>query len=74
MRLCTWAARGPYTVEGLQPEASGPLAGGRLPLEADLSLPAYGTALQEQLGLKLERTSGSVDVIVIAAIEPPLPD
>lgn len=36
--------------------------------------PPLFTALQEQLGLKLESTKGSVDVIVIDHIDPPTPN
>jgi uncharacterized protein (TIGR03435 family) len=37
----------------------------------DLSLPAYTTALREQLGLRLDATKGVVDVVVIDSAQPP---
>jgi len=37
----------------------------------DPNLPSFSTALQEQLGLKLEQTRGPVDVIVIDSVHQP---
>ena len=36
--------------------------------------PSLLTAIQEQLGLKIENTRGPVDVLVIDSVEPPAPD
>ena len=36
--------------------------------------PSLSTALQEQLGLKLDNTRGPVDVFVIDSVEQPAPD
>lgn len=41
---------------------------------ADPNLPSLFTALEEQLGLKLERQRGAVDVLVIDSVERPTPD
>jgi uncharacterized protein (TIGR03435 family) len=40
------------------------------PTPAD-SLPGIFTAIQEQLGLKLEPQKGPVDTLVVNAVEPP---
>jgi uncharacterized protein (TIGR03435 family) len=39
--------------------------------DTDPNLPSYSTALQEQLGLKLESTRGPVDVLVIDSVQQP---
>jgi uncharacterized protein (TIGR03435 family) len=58
-----------WTPEGAAPPAAGGLASGAAP--PDQSGPDIFTAIQEQLGLKLEPTKGPVDVIVIDHIEKP---
>lgn len=40
----------------------------------DVERPSIFTAIQEQLGLKLERTRGLVDVLVIDSVERPTAD
>jgi uncharacterized protein (TIGR03435 family) len=44
------------------------------PNSANPNLPSFVTALREQLGLKLERTRGLVDVVAIDSVERPTPD
>ena len=40
----------------------------------DVERPSIFTAIREQLGLKLERTRGLVDVLVIDSVQRPTPD
>ena len=44
------------------------------PNSANPNLPSFVTALREQLGLKLERARGLVDVVAIDSVERPTPD
>jgi uncharacterized protein (TIGR03435 family) len=44
------------------------------PSSANPNLPSFVTALREQLGLKLERARGLVDVVVIDSVERPTPN
>ena len=52
----------------------GPGPGGPEPTAIDPNTPSLFTALQEQLGLKLESERGPVDVIVIDRVEQPTED
>ena len=58
-----------WTPEAAAPMAAGAAGGNQEP--ARESGPSLFTALQEQLGLKLESTRGPVDVLVIDHIERP---
>jgi len=56
------------------PLPGGPPPGVPAPPPIDPNGPSLFTALQEQLGLKLESTRGPVDVLVIDSVEMPTPD
>ena len=67
------AMAGAYDLElAFAPE--GPLPPGAPPSAADSDAPSIFTALQEQLGLKLDGRRGPVEVLVIDSIERPTPD
>jgi uncharacterized protein (TIGR03435 family) len=44
------------------------------PPPVDPDAPSFFTAIQEQLGLKLDATIGPVEVWVIDSVERPMPD
>ena len=50
------------SIPGIPPEPPNP------------NLPSFAAALQEQLGLRLERTRGPVEVVMIDSVERPTPD
>lgn len=53
------------------PIPGAPEGGSKPEMSADQGKPSLFTAVQEQLGLKLEPQKGTVDVIVIDHIDPP---
>jgi uncharacterized protein (TIGR03435 family) len=59
-----------FTPERIRQQA---LTGGAPP-DVDPNGPSIFTAVQEQLGLKLESTKGPVNVLVIDHVEQPSPD
>jgi uncharacterized protein (TIGR03435 family) len=73
---------GPYEVDlkwtpDQMPQGGGAGPGGGAPPgipPIDPNGPSIFTAVQEQLGLKLDSTKAPVDVLVIDHVEPPTPD
>jgi uncharacterized protein (TIGR03435 family) len=47
---------------------------GNPPAAVEANLPSLVTALQEQLGVRLESTRGPVEVLVIDSVDRPTPD
>jgi uncharacterized protein (TIGR03435 family) len=57
-----------YTPDGLQPS---PNPGAAAPTASDSAAPSVFTALQEQLGLRLDSTRAPVEVVVVDSIQRP---
>jgi uncharacterized protein (TIGR03435 family) len=62
-----------FTLEW-EPDDAPPVAGNDNGLAQDSVAPSLFTALQEQLGLKLEPRKGPIRVMVIDHVEPPTPN
>jgi bla regulator protein blaR1 len=60
-----------FSMQSLAPKGGAPLPDANAPAADDTSEPSIFTALEEQLGLKLESTKGPVDVYTIEHIEQP---
>ena len=63
-----------YTPAGDQLPQGAPPPGAPAPPPIDPDGPSFFTAIQEQLGLRLEPTKGPVEVLVIDSIEKPVED
>ncbi len=63
-----------FTPEGVQPGPGGPAAGAPVAPPVDPNAPSIYTAVQEQLGLKLESSRAPVSVLMIERLAPPTPD
>jgi uncharacterized protein (TIGR03435 family) len=65
-----WDFEFTFTPERIRQQA----LAGNAPADVDANGPSIFTAIQEQLGLKLESTTGPVRVLVIDRVERPTPD